>query len=361
MRSALLAIESHRGLRLQIVATGMHCDRSRGNTLQTIGDEGWKVDEVVAWKSGAPTAEATGRAMAELASVFTKLKSDVVLVVGDRVEAFAAAAAGTIGRRVVAHVHGGDRALGQVDDSLRHAIAKLAHVHFPATRASANRLIKLGEDRWRIHQVGSPGIDGIVEMAATSREVEKFCPALMPRRYGLIVLHPIDADEKAEERRAEAVLKGVLSAGVEQVVLIYPNNDPGSGGIIRAWRAAEKNSHCMARANVPRQIFLGLLRDAAVLAGNSSSGIIEAASFKTPVVDIGPRQLGRERAGDVRHTECNAGEIGRAVGEIWNKGRPLRARAGNPYGGIDGAGRRMAQVLGRLEITGDLLKKLIAY
>ena len=144
----------------------MHLDRSRGYSLDAIRRAGWDVDRVVPWNpkrsiTASGTARATGDAISGLARAFDELGSDVVLVVGDRVEAFAAAAAGHIGGRVVAHVHGGDRAAGQVDDSLRHAITKLAHVHFPATPASAERILRLGEDRWRIHRVGAPGIDGI--------------------------------------------------------------------------------------------------------------------------------------------------------------------------------------------------------
>src|SRR6476619_7563748 len=125
--------------------------------------------------------------MAGIARALERLESDVVLVVGDRVEAFAAAAAGYVSGKVVAHVHGGDRALGQVDDSLRHAITKLAHVHFPATRQSAERILRLGEDRWRVHRAGSPGIDGIVELATRETTV--------PKPYALLVLHPTSADD----------------------------------------------------------------------------------------------------------------------------------------------------------------------
>ena len=147
MRSTLLAIRAHPRLRLQIVATGMHLDRSRGYSLDSIRTEGWTVDRVVPWKpagSRTPTGTAknTGVAVAALAGAFEELQSDVVLFVGDRVEAFAAAAAGHLGGRAVAHVHGGDRAAGQADDSLRHAITKLAHVHFPATAGSERRVLE---------------------------------------------------------------------------------------------------------------------------------------------------------------------------------------------------------------------------
>jgi GDP/UDP-N,N'-diacetylbacillosamine 2-epimerase (hydrolysing) len=349
MQSVLTAIRAHRKLRLQIVVTGMHLDRSRGRTARSID-----ADAIVPWR-GRDLAAATGNAMAELATVFEKLRTDIVLVVGDRVEAFAAAAAGSIGGRAVAHIHGGDRALGQVDDSLRHAITKLAHVHFPATRQSGARIARLGEKTWRIHRVGSPGIDGIVRLAAPRATIAK----IVTKPFALAVLHPIDASEKLEHRRAANMIAAIRSAGVPRIVAIYPNNDPGSPGIVRVWERAKSDDFKSLR-NLPRELFLGLLRDAAMLVGNSSSGIIEAASFGTPVVDVGDRQLGRERRADVRHVTYDRAAIAAAVKTIWNHGRPRRAKRANPYGGA-GTGRKIAAILGRLIIDRRLLRKLIAY
>src|SRR6185437_6526184 len=143
MQSTLRAIVHHPLLQLQLIVTGMHLDRSRGRSVDAIRRE-WKFDAIVPWPRGSgdetANAIATGKATAHMAALFEKLNTDVVLVAGDRVEPFAAATAGHLSGRLVAHVHGGDRALGLVDDSLRHAITKLAHVHFPATKLSADRI-----------------------------------------------------------------------------------------------------------------------------------------------------------------------------------------------------------------------------
>ena len=357
MRTALEAIRAHPGLMLQIVCTGMHLDPAHGRTIDTVRSEGWTVDATVAWEpsgdSRTKTAVSTGRAMAVLAETFERLGSDVVLVVGDRVEAFAAAAAAHIAGKVVGHVHGGDRALGQVDDSLRHAITKLAHVHFPATKQSAARLIRLGEDRWRVLHVGSPGIDRIRSIVARR-------PGLRRRRYALLVLHPTSADPGLEQSRAAMVAKAVSDVGFDQVVIVYPNNDPGSAGIINHWEALAGNKRFIIRRDVPRAQFLGLMRDAAVMVGNSSSGIIEAASFGTPVIDVGPRQAGRERSGNVVNVPFDRAKLRRALSAVWNGGSPRRSAAANVYGG-DGAGRRIAAALSRLRVNDRLLGKLVAY
>jgi UDP-hydrolysing UDP-N-acetyl-D-glucosamine 2-epimerase len=357
MRSTLAAIDRHPRLKLQLIVTGMHLSPRHGRTIDQIRADGWlasgREHAVVPWHSGgdpAATAIATGNAIAGIARAISNLKSQILLVVGDRVEAFAAAAAGHIAGAVVAHVHGGDRALGQVDDSLRHATTKLSHIHLPATVASAQRIARFGEDRWRIHRVGSPGVDGIVTAAR---------PSSAPRDFVLVVLHPTDADERREEARARLVLRAVRRCAVPRSIIVYPNNDPGSGGIIRCWErdAGEQ----MVLRDIPRGEFLALMRDSVALVGNSSSGIIEAASFGTPVIDIGPRQRGRERSANVTNVPFVAAAIERELRRIWNNGRPRRFRGRNVYGG-DGAGKRIADVMARVALGDERWRrKLIAY
>jgi GDP/UDP-N,N'-diacetylbacillosamine 2-epimerase (hydrolysing) len=364
MASTLQAIRRHPRLRLQIVCTGMHLDPAHGRAVDAIHAQGWRVDAEVPWPAadGSPphTARATGAALSGLAETYQSLRADIVLVVGDRVEAFAAAAAAHVSQIPVAHVHGGDRALGQIDDSLRHAITKLAHVHFPATKQSADRLKRLGEDPWRIRRVGSPGVDGIRAAAASRSDLAAEFPGLVHRRFALLVLHPSGPEEATEHRRARMVISAVRQSGFDKTIIVYPNNDPGSAGIVRCWESLPPGPGLVVRRDVPRRLFLGLLRDAAVLVGNSSSGIIEAASFGTPVVYIGPRQAGRERGANVTNVPFVRPAIAAALARAWNRGRPRRARSVNVYGG-GGAGARIADALARMAVDARLLRKLVAY
>lgn len=358
MQTTLLAIAAHPKLHLQIVVTGMHLDRRHGESAKQIEDK-WKIDATVPWsKSDAPTdrAAATGAAITDLARTFAKLKPDVVLIVGDRVEALSAAVAGHLSDIPVAHIHGGDRALGQADDSLRHAITKLSHFHFPATKYSAQRILKMGEDAWRIRTVGAPGIDGIKGSAAKAQAVDY--PNLHAGKFALLVLHPTDPDATIEYRNAKRILAETLRA-MPQIVIVHPNNDPGAAGIARCWDEVNDDRAIIAR-DLPRDVFLGLLRDAAFLIGNSSSGIIEAASFGTPVVDIGPRQAGREHGDNVVHCSHAPADIRRAIKSIHRAGRPKRFPAKNVYGG-DRTGEKIAHALASLQINSRLLRKLIAY
>lgn len=364
MRSTLCAIQSHPKLQLQLVVTGMHLDREHGRSVDAIRREGWAIAAMVAWRSSAKdpdaVAAATGDALAGLARTFAKLQPDVVLVCGDRVEAFAAAAAGHIAQRVVAHVHGGDKAQGQVDDALRHAITKLAHLHFAATRQSAARIAKLGEDPSRIHIVGAPGLDGILDEPLTLAELRAIVPGIRRHSFALIVLHPDDPDERIAFRRASMLLRAASNIGYERLVIVAPNNDPGASGIFRAWDAAARRPNVSVHRDLPRFAFLALLRDAAVLVGNSSAGIIEAASFGTPVVNVGPRQLGRERSGNVTDVPYREAAIRKALAKLWNRGKPGRFTGRNVYGG-GGAGQRIASILGRTPLDDRLRRKLITY
>ncbi|QOV91399.1 UDP-N-acetylglucosamine 2-epimerase [Humisphaera borealis] len=370
MARTLEAIETHPSLKLQVIATGMHLDRSRGSTVDQIRYPKEGVSAIVPWppvKDAAGTAVATGQAMARLAEQYKRLRTDVALVVGDRVEAFAAAGAANVSGLCVAHVHGGDRALGLVDDSLRHAVTKLSHLHFPATAESARRLIRLGEDPWRVHRVGSPGLDGITRDAAAKTDVAAVSGTSGP--FLLVSLHPASDDPTVEAVRANTVLRAVQGSAFASAVVVYPNNDPGSAGIVKHYRRVARSHPVGGSSNGPsirfhpnlsRALWLGLVRDAVALVGNSSSGIIEAASFGTPVVDIGPRQQGRERGKNVAHCGYETGEILALLRTIWHRGNPIRFPRRNIYG--DGkAANKIAARLADATLDDRLIRKLIAY
>ena len=356
MQTTLRAIAAHPALSLQIIATGMHLDPAHGAGLRSIREQGWTIDAVVAWPRGGDSdltqrATSTGNAVAKMAVQFKKLQSDVVLVVGDRVEAFAGATAGQLSGRIVAHVHGGDRAAGQVDDCLRHAISKMAHVHFPATTLSRKRLVRMGEDPWRIFSCGSPGVDGIVDAVMTFEGAPTGA-------FALVVYHPVDPDDRIEERRMSDILREAVRP-LGRAVVIYPNNDPGSAGVRRAIERRGDDARFVVRRDVPRGQFLGLMRDAAFMIGNSSSGIIEAASFGLPVIDAGERQQGREHGTNVMHVGNEPAAIARSVARL-SADQFRRYPKRNVYGGQN-VGTKIANALADLVIDSRLRQKLIAY
>jgi UDP-N-acetylglucosamine 2-epimerase (non-hydrolysing)/GDP/UDP-N,N'-diacetylbacillosamine 2-epimerase (hydrolysing) len=363
LRTVLGAVDAHPKLRLQLVVTGMHLVRKFGYTVDEIRDDGWRIDARVPMQTHVdnPTAQTHGlaRGIAGLGRAFSVLDPDFVVVLGDRIEAFAAASAAVMCRRLLAHIHGGDVATGDIDDSLRHAITKLAHVHFPATQDAAQRIRRLGEDPWRIHTVGAPGMDELRKQLA-KRTTPKFDAAEYAgdKEYALLLRHPCTRSPTEEEKRTAQLIDAVRAESLEPLI-IYPNSDPGNSGIIRAIERAQKQGRARAFRSLPRDLYLSLLQNAEVLVGNSSSGIIESAFLGTPAVNVGLRQTGRLRASPA---VIDAADSPSALRLAIRKARKLRPRAGTRTAYGDGrSGPRIARILAATKLTDRLAFKRITY
>ena len=359
LASPMRAIVAHPMLELQLVVCGMHLLRKFGHTVDDIARDGWRIDARVRMQSGSddPCDQAAGlaRGVAGIAGFLERAGSDVVLVLGDRIEAFAGAVAGYTTGRVVAHIHGGDVSPGDLDEGLRHGITKLAHIHLAASRDAARRIIRLGERPEHVHVVGAPGLDRIFELAAMrARRRDR-------SNVALVVQHPCGRSADRERRTMTAILRTVRDAGLTAVVL-YPNSDRGHTGIIDAIQRAGRQfpaESLRVERSLPRDEYLTLMAASRVLVGNSSSGIIEAGAVGLPVVNIGPRQEGRLRGGpNVIDCAESPDAIARALRHALRL-RPRMADRG-PYG-RGGSGRRIAAVLAETELSEALHRKRIAY
>jgi GDP/UDP-N,N'-diacetylbacillosamine 2-epimerase (hydrolysing) len=359
LKSVMQAIVAEPSLELQLVVTGIHLLRRFGHTVDEIARDGWPIAARVPMQRGSdnPLDQAAGlaRGVAGIARYLARAHTDVVLVLGDRIEAMAGALAAVTMGRALAHIHGGDVAPGDFDDGLRHAITKLAHLHFAATRRAARRIIRLGERPEHVHVVGAPGLDHLRELLAAA-------PARLARsKIALIVQHACGRPAAVEQRIMAALLSAVRSVGLRRVIA-YPNTDRGHSGVLRA--IARHRQECDDHAvqvvrSWPRDEYMRMLLGADVMVGNSSSGIIEAPVAGTPSVDVGPRQAGREPAGP---TVLHATETETAIRAAVQKALRMRPRraARSVYG--DGqAGRRIAHALAKLRLTEDLLRKQIRY
>lgn len=307
----------------------------------------------------AADVQAVGRGVANLGTLFTTLLPDVVLVLGDRVEAFAAAAAASIGGFRVAHIHGGDRAEGVADEAMRHAISKLAHLHFPATAGSRRRLIRMGENIAHIWQHGSPAIDGLNDVHPPDSKFLKAFGIDTSEPYALILQHPIGDSDAREASWMGETLSAVRKLDV-RVLVFAPNRDPGRDGIVSAIHAEGVD----AISDLPRPDFLRLLTGATVMVGNSSAGLIEASAVPSavwgrrgvPVVNIGPRQGGRERPGNVIDSDYGQSAVARAI----DTALTTRRRWRNPYGKGD-AGLRIAATLASVDLADIPIRKRNGY
>jgi GDP/UDP-N,N'-diacetylbacillosamine 2-epimerase (hydrolysing) len=361
----LKAIAARPELKLSLVVTGMHLSHEFGYTVQEIEKDGFKIDARVDMLLSSDTvgamAKSVGVGILGMAQVWEQLKPDIILVLGDRIEPLAAVITGAYMNIPIAHIHGGD-ACGNIDNPARHAITKFAHIHFPATGKSAERIIKMGEDEWRVHMVGSPTLDILLkETLLSTRVLSKRLGLDLSRPLILVVQHPVttQADEAAEQMKV--TLEAVQETGYP-VVLTYPNSDAGGRRMIEVIKNYEKHPSIKTFKSMPRQEYLGLMKVAGVIVGNSSSGIIEAPSFGLPAVNVGSRQEGRERGKNVIDVGHNKQEILRAIKKALTSQAFLKEvkKCESPYG--DGkASQRIAEILSQIEITPRLLQKKMTY
>lgn len=344
LRSVMHAIHRRSELELAVIAAGSHLI-APAETLREVKAEFNIADAVpmqIAGRTGRmEDAESVARGIGRFTRTFERLRPDWVVVLGDRIEAFAAATAASIAGYPVVHIHGGDRAEGVADEAMRHAITKLAHVHLPATKQSADRIVRMGERADRVIVTGSPAIDelGSIPELSASRFDELGKPEIV------MLLHPLGRPNEIEEADAAALIEAAFTSTAgdgDRIVALHPNHDPGRDGIMRALNAASVR----LVSHLPRVEFVGLLKRLAslkgALIGNSSAGLIECAALKVPVVNVGQRQAGRERAANVFDVDhADPAMIVKAIDRA--RAADLSAMT-HPYG--DGrAGERAADAL----------------
>jgi GDP/UDP-N,N'-diacetylbacillosamine 2-epimerase (hydrolysing) len=365
MRSTLSHLEKTRNLSLSIAATGMHLSREFGYTAREIEKDGFqisaKIPSLDPEDTGAGMLRSFSTFLRHLVGSLERLKPDIVLLLGDRWEMLAGAMAGSYMNIVVAHIHGGELS-GSVDEPNRHAITRFSHVHLVATKEHAKLLRLLGEEPNRIHVIGSPGLDDIVShQYASTRDIAKKYKIGSGQPHLLLVQHPVVTERHEARVQITNTLNAIAKTGIDTVA-IYPNADAGGREMIEAMkRCANRNPFIRLYRNIPRYDYLGIMACSSLIIGNSSSGIIEAASFSLPAINIGTRQQGRIHPANVLDVGYNEREIYSAI----HKALSPRFRAGlrnlkNPYGS-GRTGRAIARILSRIKPSPQLLQKRLTY
>ena len=368
MSSVFRAIEDHPELDLSLAVTGAHLSEAYGRTVDEIHADGFtvadEIESLISSDQDSARVKGLGIQLQGLVQTVTRVRPDMLLVLGDREESMTTALVGAYMNVPVAHIAGGDRVVGNVDDQVRHAVTKLAHLHFTTNQESSDRIVRLGEQPFRVFTTGNPGLDRLLAVPSLSA-------AELGNRLGIelaedepllvVIQHVISTEIDDAYRQMRTTLEAVAELGLT-TILSYPNSDAGSQQLIRAIAEFEHLPHLHTRKNVPRLEFVNALRRASCLLGNSSAGILEAPLLKLPVVNVGNRQKGRlhaENVAFVPHDEDRIVEaVRRAVFD--DDYRRTVAACANPYG--DGhSSERIADILATVSIDEQLLVKDITY
>lgn len=365
LKSVLKEIKANPKLELSLIVVGMHLATEFGYTIKEIEKDGFpidaKIDILHREDTGAAMAKSIGECIAQLASSMEKIRPDILLVLGDRSEMLAGAIVATYMSVLIAHIHGGDIS-GNVDEPVRHAITKLAHIHFPATKESADRIVKMGEEPWRVHVVGAPGLDlALDKKLPEKRELVIKYGIDLSKPILLVVQHSIVNEASKASSQIRETLDAIVESGY-QTILIYPNADAGGRKMIEVIREYEKYPFIRTFKSIVHEEYLGLMKLASVMVGNSSSGIIEAPCFGLPVVNVGTRQIGRQRAENIVDVGYDHEQIKKAIAKaLFDEEFKEKARNFKNFYGDGKAGKRIASILGDLKINRKLLEKRMTY
>lgn len=357
----LKGLQAHPEIDLKVIVMASHLSPEFGNTVKEIEADGLpvsaKLECLLSSDTDVGMAKSIGVGVLSLADALGEMRPDVLLLIADRYEMLAPAAVALALRIPIAHIEGGELSEGAIDDAVRNALTKMSHIHFTSTYAARDRVISMGEETWRVQRAGAPSLDHLRKSRLYSRQdLQELLKLDLEKPTIVVAYHPVTllSDTVAEADTLFAALSGLES----QLVFCYPNADAGSRSLVqRTERLLADRGNGRLFVNLPALQYWSLLRYAQLFIGNSSSGIMETASFALPTVNVGLRQKGRERPRNVLDVDADE----RLIVEAIRKGTSSEFRRSlegmeNPYG--DGeASERIVQVLSTLPGRDVLLMK----
>ena len=358
----LKKIQTDPKLKLQLFVTGMHLSPDFGYTVQVIEDDGFQIHERVEMLLASDTPEGIAKSMGlgtiGFAQAFSRSRPDILVVLGDRFEMYTAALAALPFNIPVAHIHGGELTQGAIDDALRHSITKLSHLHFVSTKLYANRVEQMGEEPWRVIVSGAPGLDTIKEIELLNRQdfMSKYDIEIDEKAFLLVTFHPVTLELDKTKLQVTELLTALKESGMP-IIFTMTNADTNSRLIIKMInKFVEDHTYAQAVGNLGTLGYFSLMGLASAMVGNSSSGIIEAASFKLPVVNVGNRQQGRIRPKNVIDVGYSHEDILEGISRSLSTEHQPNLTGDNPYG--DGnAAERIVNKIKNVKLNDDLIKK----
>jgi UDP-hydrolysing UDP-N-acetyl-D-glucosamine 2-epimerase len=366
IRGLIAAIRNDSALKLQVVVSGMHLEKKFGSTWRDLVSDGIAIDRKIPMqmtgKSSLDNLKSASLGVSGFAKAFTELKPDIVVLVGDRFEILAPAISALLLQIPIAHIHGGELSEGAIDDSVRHAVTKMASLHFAATETYRRRIIQMGEAPGRVFNFGAPGLDQLYGSALMTRsELEKALGLSLQTPTALVTYHPATRDAAGTKAQVAALLSAVSASGLQGIFTMA--NADAQGALINARLQAACAANPARFRWIPHlghRRYLSCLENCALMIGNSSSGLTEAPSFRLPVVNIGDRQRGRVKASNVIDVEGSRAAILKGIRKaVSPRFRALLRNMRNPYDRFhDGrASERIKDTLKRVPLTAELVQK----
>jgi GDP/UDP-N,N'-diacetylbacillosamine 2-epimerase (hydrolysing) len=355
-------IKAEPSLTLQIITTGMHLSHTFGLTNKEIESDGFEVDQKVACLSSSDSpvdiAEATAKALSGCAKAFNELKPDLVLVLGDRFEIFAACSAAFLARIPIAHIHGGEVTVGAYDEAFRHSITKMSTIHFVATEEYKKRVIQLGENPSTVHLVGGLGVDAIKDLKLLNKdEIEETLGIKFAGKSLLVTFHPSTLENESPGVQIRELLASLSNRSDTTLIFTMPNADTGGFEIMEQIKDfVDKNDNAYSYESLGQLIYLSCMAIVDGVVGNSSSGILEAPTLKVGTVNIGHRQLGRIQSPSIIDALANKESIDKALIKLFS---PEFKSTLNDYRspfGEGGASRKIVTVLSDFKLEKTIEK-----
>lgn len=359
----LKRLKEDKDINLEIAATGMHLSPVYGNTYKLIQNEGfevkYKIETLLSSDTPIGIGKTIGLGVLSFTDLFNNNRPDVILILGDRFDMMPVALSALAFKIPVAHIHGGEKTVGAIDDSIRHSLTKLSHIHFATTKKHVDRILQLGENPKNVFHCGSPSIENILSIKKkTKQEFFDILNLTNWNNFILCTFHPVTLQFEDTKIQIKNFMEGIIKSK-QYAIITMPNADTGNNEIINIINQKAKETNKISLIdNLGTELYFNAMLHADCMVGNSSSGIIEAPFFSLPVVNVGDRQKGRERASNVIDVNCNCNEIVNAIKHaITTDFKNSIKNCENPYHSNTSASEIIVNVLKNINLGQDLLMK----
>ncbi|GKX65524.1 UDP-N-acetylglucosamine 2-epimerase [Inconstantimicrobium mannanitabidum] len=366
LRNTLINIKKSSKLKLQLVVTGTHLSEHYGYTVNEILEDNFEIDEkipiLLEGNNTSNIAKEMGLLMFELSQAFERLKPDLILILGDRYEIFAAAATAMSMNIPIAHISGGEITEGAIDEQIRHAITKMSHIHFPGAQIYAQNIINMGEESWRVFNVGDPGIENIkITKFLNKEELKRQLGIDIDEDTLLITYHPVTLEINELSYQIENLLNSLNTIN-KKMIITYPNADNGGDYIIKKlqeFKQSNSNVHLFPNLGILK--YLSVMKLCGAVVGNSSSALVEAPYLKIPAINIGNRQKGRLMADNIISCSNKREDIIEAINKSLSSEFREKVHNTKSLYGEGNTSKEIVEILENIEIDDKLLKKKLVW